>query len=185
MTSRIQGRRWAVFVFSEDYEIIAVPVMARFELWAQALARNVPFATVVDVDTKEATRIARAGAVMDDTTLAELCKASGCSRPFMRSVLREQIAKGKGLIPEGMRAELLDRKAVSDPALADAKRAVEAQRRKLRTAERKVRELEDACRSRRAKRAPMLDRGLRQTDGRAWHGERAVLDALQSPTPER
>lgn len=120
LAKRIQGKRWAVIVFDgpDSLNIIDAPVLARFELWAMAVARDLPCATVVDVDAAEATRMARGGAYVDDTTLAELAELSGNSKPFMRKMLRQHIAKGKGMLAKRMRAELSmpKRKQISDPA---------------------------------------------------------------------
>ena len=146
MVKRIQGKRWAVIVFDgpDTFNIIGAPFLARCDLWAMMTGRDVPYATVIDVAAVEATQMAKAGAYVDDTTVAELAKACGNSKPFTREVLRQQIAKGKGMISERMRAEL-DRKRISDSAseLTTAKREAAALRRKLRAAERKVKELED------------------------------------------
>ena len=116
---RIQGRRWLVFEFDDDDELVGIPGMARAELIAQCRARNLLHAVVIAIDTEEANRVARSPLArdgrlqIDETTVADFGRIIGTTVRHARRLLEQMIAEGTGRTGRIMRRRLLKRDSES------------------------------------------------------------------------
>ena len=119
---RIQGRRWLVVEFDDDDEVVAIPGLCRFSLWAQVQARNLENAAVVDVEPAEANQIARSAAarrgdlIVHEMTLSSFCRQSDLAPTTARRCLEKIVSEGSGLQARIMRRKLLDRTKRLDSA---------------------------------------------------------------------
>ena len=92
--SRIRGRRWLLFNVDLDREIAWPLCMGRSRDWLAFCGAKLSRPSIVEIDANEANSIARRGALpIDDTTIAEIARAVGCSRKLIVSVLQELTAK--------------------------------------------------------------------------------------------
>lgn len=123
---RIQGRRFLVFEFGNDDEIVGIPGMARAEILAQCHARNIPRAIVVPIDASEANRVARSPMardgrlVVDESTVADFGRLIGVTPRHARRLITQIVAEGTGKIGRAMRRRLLDRDSESQSSTPPA-----------------------------------------------------------------
>ena len=70
--------------------------MGRSRDWLAYCGAKLSRPSIVEIDAAEATSIARRGVLpIDDTTIAEIARAVGCSRKLIYGMLRELTDKDK------------------------------------------------------------------------------------------
>ena len=93
-SSRIRGRRFVLYNVDLEREIAWPVAMAKSRDWLAYCGAKLARPAVIEIDATEATQIARRGVLpLDDTTIAEIARAVGCSRKLIVRVLRELTAK--------------------------------------------------------------------------------------------
>ena len=100
---RIRGRRWLLFSIDLKRDIAWPVCMGRSRDWLLLRARGLPNPRAVEIDADEANSIARRGVLeIDNTTVAEIARAAGCSRRLIVAVLRELTAKERAARQSGI-----------------------------------------------------------------------------------
>ena len=106
---RIRGRRWLLFAVDLERDSALPLCMGRSRDWLAFRAHKVERPRVVEIDASEANSIARRGVLeIDNTTVAEIARAVGCSRRLVVDVLRaltaeERAARQSGTFGLGVR----------------------------------------------------------------------------------
>lgn len=105
LPKRIQGARFATFIFDDDLNLIDIPCIHRSRLLAECDARHNPDATVVDVSPREAMnmmsspRAARGALVIDETKISDLARQAAAPPRVMRKALDRLIKCAKSPNP--------------------------------------------------------------------------------------